>query len=90
MGGATEKVQLNLRVDPEVVRVLNAAAVLERSKGKPAAKARLVSAAILAAYSGEGSGDWLPVHHGKLREGTDRLSNAELLDLVDDLEAADE
>ena len=48
-----------------------------------------MSAAVLAAYCDEGSGDWLPVHHGKLRKGTDRLSNAELLDLVDDLEATD-
>jgi hypothetical protein len=84
-------VQLSLRVDQQVARLLDAKVVQARRAGRRVTKERLVSDAVLAAYpdpAGAGD-DWLPVHRGEFTAEVDPRSTTALLDLVDGAEAGE-
>ncbi|MDR0416807.1 MAG: hypothetical protein LBH76_05745 [Propionibacteriaceae bacterium] len=84
-----DKVQLSVRVDEQVARRLDAKVAQARQAGRRVTKERLVSDAIMAAYPDNAGDSWLPVHQAAFAVDVDPRSTTALLDLLDDLEAAE-
>ncbi|MCL2317107.1 MAG: hypothetical protein FWC46_08510 [Actinomycetia bacterium] len=85
-----DKVQLNVRVEPRVVGLLDARIAQARRSGRRVTKEQLVSDAITTAYEQEPKHGWLPVVHGGTWNAPPETltSNAALLDWLDEQEAA--
>jgi hypothetical protein len=79
---------LNVRVDDEVMRRLDAQVALSRREGRRVTKERLVSEAVLAAYPASGVVDsnFLPTHESTLLVDYDPRSNTSLLSALDEIE----
>ena len=86
MTQTVSKTQLNVRINPLVEQRLDDQIALAKRAGRRVTKEALVENAITATYP-EQRAIRLPVHHATLMHGAGTMSNAELLDLADRLEA---
>ena len=78
-------VALNVRVPRTVMGLLDTRVEQERRANRRVTKEKLVADAIQARFA-PSTDEWLPTHEATLAP-IDHLSNAALLDLLDELEA---
>jgi len=79
----TQKVQLCVRVDPQIANLIDDQVAKAKNAGHRITKEKLVSDAITAVYQDSDGGVDLPVHRAIYTSEVDPSSTTALLDFVD-------